>query len=419
MPTASATAFRPRWRAFAFIGIEAGWWLVGLFYACAVLAVAPFLLFGIGWYAVPTLVEWLDSLANGGRTRAAGFARTRAPEHQPPVHRDLTFRDRMALVTTPEFQRNATWLLAHLFLMPIIVALGIGLPLVAINSSLAIVYWWAAPLDDPAIAMFPITSWPLALASLAIGIVAGVLGWVILPGLGRRTASSTLSLLWPDRVPEMEQRIESLSRSRAAALDAHASELRRIERELHDGAQNRLVGVVMMIGLAQRTMTDDPETAAAHLERAQAAASDALTGLREMVHDIYPPILDEQGLAGAASTLTSRMSVPTSLDVAELRRAPAAVESAAYFVLAEALTNAAKYAEASHVAVTLSTQSGSPEDILVVRVHDDGRGGAIVGGTGSGLAGVARRAESLGGTLTMSSPVGGPTEMKVELPCGF
>ncbi|WP_167132191.1 sensor histidine kinase [Paramicrobacterium chengjingii] len=419
MPTASASSLRPRWRAIAFIAVEAGWWLVGLFYLCAVLAVAPFLLLGIGWLAVPTLVEWLEQLADRARARAAGFSRSRAPERIRHGHRGLSFTERVALVTSSEFQRNAVWAVGHLILMPVVVVLGLGLPIGGLNNILAATYWWSVPTDDPVFAPFAVTSWPLAIAALGIGIAYAIIGWVILPALARRSASVTLAMLWPDRVNDMEQRIESLSRSRAAALDAHSSELRRIERELHDGAQNQLVGVVMMIGLAQRTMNDDPDKAASFLVQAQDAASDALTGLREMVHDIYPPVLDELGLSGAASTLTSRLGMPTTLDVSALKRAPAAVESAAYFVLAEALTNVAKYANASTVSVTLSTVSSSPEDTLIVQVDDDGRGGATVGAAGTGLGGVASRAEALGGTLSLSSPVGGPTQLKVELPCGF
>ncbi|GAB2518643.1 sensor histidine kinase [Paramicrobacterium agarici] len=419
MSSVSFTRARPRWRAIAYIAVEAGWWLVGLFYLCAALAVAPFLLLFVGWYAVPTLVDWLDQLAGNGRERAARFARSPIPERTPRVPHQLSFGDRVALVRTPEFTRNATWALAHLIVMPVIIVVGLGLPIIAVNSSLVPLYWWSLPANDPAITLFPITSWPLAVLSSAIGLAAGLIGWLILPSLARRTAGSTLAMLWPDRVHDMQERIESLSRSRAAALDAHSNELRRIERELHDGAQNRLVGVVMMIGLAQRTLKDDPDKAASFLVQAQDAASDALTGLREMVHDIYPPVLDELGLSGAASTLTSRSGVPTALDVSGLQRAPAAVESAAYFVLAEALTNAAKYADASRISVALSTITGTPEDVLVVEVDDDGRGGATIGGAGSGLAGVARRAEALGGTLTLSSPIGGPTHLKVELPCGF
>lgn len=419
MPPASTSPIRSRWRAIAFISVEAWWWLVSLFYLCAALAVAPFLLLGVGWLAVPTLVEWLDHLAARARERSARYARTVAPPHESTAHGSLSFRDRVALLTTPEFRRNAAWLLGHLLLVPLVVVLGLGLPLAAVNGLTSAAAWWAMPLDDPQYAPFAVTSWPLAAAAFAIAVACGLLAWVLLPWLARRTAASTLSVLWPDRHADLQQQVESLSRSRAAALDAHSSELRRIERELHDGAQNRLVGVVMMIGLAQRSLETNPDAVASYLTKAQDAASDALTGLREMVHDIYPPVLDELGLGGAASTLTSRSGVPCTLDVSRLRRAPAAVESAAYFVLAEALTNAAKYAQASNVAVTLSTESSGAEETVVVHVEDDGIGGAVVGGSGTGLAGVARRAEALGGTLAVASPIGGPTALRVELPCGF
>ena len=251
----------------------------------------------------------------------------------------------------------------------------------------------------------------------------------------------------------------------------------------------------MMLGLAQRAAETDPAAAVPFLERAQDAASEALAGLRAAVHDIYPPVLDELGLGGAASALTSRSPIPCSLDVDGLLRAPAAVESAAYFVLAEALTNAAKHSGASRIEVVLRTESTSREDVLVVEVTDDGRGGAAVspagagagtgsaagarpagaeagtmaapgagtvaapgagsadaeagaepavatatatataagtaagpvavdigtvdGGSGTGLAGIARRAAAFGGRLVLTSPAGGPTKVRVELPCAF
>jgi signal transduction histidine kinase len=252
----------------------------------------------------------------------------------------------------------------------------------------------------------------------------GLAAWLLVPWLAGRVAAAQLSLLGPRRSAVMSERIEALSASRAAALDAHSAELRRIERELHDGAQNRLVGVVMMLGMAHRALEKDSAAALPQLERAQTAATEALRDLRATVHDIYPPVLDELGLGGAASTLTSRSPIPCALDVTGLRRAPAAVEAAAYFVLAEALTNAAKHSDATQLDVTLHTEATPLQEVLVVEVSDDGRGGAVIpelggAGRGSGLAGIARRSAAFEGTLTLDSPPGGPTQLKVELPCGY
>jgi signal transduction histidine kinase len=199
-------------------------------------------------------------------------------------------------------------------------------------------------------------------------------------------------------------------------LDAHSAELKRIERDLHDGAQNRLVAVVMMLGMAERALSNNPDQALPQLHRAQAAATEALSELRALVHDIYPPILDELGLEGAVSALAGRSSVPCVLEIEDLRRAPAAVEAAAYFVVAEALTNVVKHSGARTVTVRAATKS-DPET-MTIDVLDNGSGGASER-AGGGLAGIRRRVEAFEGTVSLDSPAGGPTTMRVELPCGF
>ena len=366
-----------------------------------------------------------------------------------------------------------SWLLFHAAFALLAGALAIALPAGALLNLLVSPFWMLFPADAPLEMTIAITSWPAAFLGMLIGAVYGVLAWLLLPWMARRMSEGTLAILSPRRYEELSRRIQDLSAARASALAAHAAELRRIERELHDGAQNRLVGVVMMLGLAQRAAETDPAAAVPFLARAQDAASEALAGLRAAVHDIYPPVLDELGLGGAASALTSRSPIPCSLDVEGLLRAPAAVESAAYFVLAEALTNAAKHSGASRIEVVLRTESTPREDVLVMEVTDDGRGGAAVpppdsaaapvssvagtgapgagsgapgapdagalgapgagagtadaavgvgtvdAGSGTGLAGIARRAAAFGGRLVLSSPEGGPTKVRVELPCAF
>lgn len=419
MTLAARPAVRRRWRAFAYLGLEALWCIPSLLYLVAALLAGALLLLGVGWLVVPQLVSLLSALSGGARERAAKFARATVPARIASNYEGLSFRERVELLRSPAVRRDASWLVLHALVMPVVALIGVALPISALNNTLGFSYWWLVPMNDPLLLPFPVTSWPLAFAALGVAVLYLLIAWAVLPMLARRTAQTTLGLLWPERYTEMEERIESLSRSRAAALDAHSSELRRIERELHDGAQNRLVGVVMMLGLAERAAAENPSQVPDYIGQAKDAATDALTGLRRMVHDIYPPVLDELGLSGAASTLTSRSAIPCTLDVSELRRAPAAVEAAAYFVLAEALSNAAKYADASRISVTLRTESTLPEDTLIVQVDDDGRGGAVVGVSGTGLAGVARRAEALGGALDLTSPLGGPTRVRVELPCGF
>jgi signal transduction histidine kinase len=195
---------------------------------------------------------------------------------------------------------------------------------------------------------------------------------------------------------------------------------------LHDGAQARLVALSMRIGLAKRAYERDPETARKLLDEAQDQAEQALTELRQVVRGIHPPILSDRGLAGAVRALAASSGLEVDLDDGGLDegvRAPAAVEAAAYFVVAESLTNAAKYSGSPRAEVRLArTKRG-----LRVRVSDvEGRGGAEgtsqASGTGgesggSGLLGMRRRVAALDGTVEVSSPVGGPTVIEVELPC--
>ncbi|UYB36336.1 histidine kinase [Arthrobacter koreensis] len=457
-----------------FLLREAVYWFASLGTLVVALVLLPFLslgLLGIGLYLLPGVLWILDQLAARAQERAAGFAGAVIPFNRRRLGGRYSFGELATLATAPETKRDVSWLLFHAAFALLAGALAIALPAGALLNLLVSPFWMLFPADAPLEMTIAITSWPAAFLGMLIGAVYGVLAWLLLPWMARRMSEGTLAILSPRRYEELSRRIQDLSAARASALAAHAAELRRIERELHDGAQNRLVGVVMMLGLAQRAAETDPAAAVPFLARAQDAASEALAGLRAAVHDIYPPVLDELGLGGAASALTSRSPIPCSLDVEGLLRAPAAVESAAYFVLAEALTNAAKHSGASRIEVVLRTESTPREDVLVVEVTDDGRGGAAVpppdsaaaavsavartsvpgtgtgapgagdgapgagagagtadaavgvgtvdAGSGTGLAGIARRAAAFGGRLVLSSPEGGPTKVRVELPCAF
>lgn len=457
-----------------FLLREAVYWFASLGTLVVALVLLPFLslgLLGIGLYLLPGVLRILDLLAARAQERAAGFAGAVIPFNRRRLGGRYSFGELATLATAPETKRDVSWLLFHAAFALLAGALAIALPAGALLNLLVSPFWMLFPADAPLEMTIAITSWPAAFLGMLLGAVYGVLAWLLLPWMARRMSEGTLAILSPRRYEELSRRIQDLSAARASALAAHAAELRRIERELHDGAQNRLVGVVMMLGLAQRAAETDPAAAVPFLARAQDAASEALAGLRAAVHDIYPPVLDELGLGGAASALTSRSPIPCSLDVEGLLRAPAAVESAAYFVLAEALTNAAKHSGASRIEVVLRTESTPREDVLVLEVTDDGRGGAAVpppdsaaaavsavartsvpgtgtgapgagdgapgagagagtaaaavgvgtvdAGSGTGLAGIARRAAAFGGRLVLSSPEGGPTKVRVELPCAF
>ncbi|MFI9628375.1 sensor histidine kinase [Streptomyces sp. NPDC052042] len=230
------------------------------------------------------------------------------------------------------------------------------------------------------------------------------------------SASWSRSLLAPSPSAVLAGRIDQLTESRAGAIEAHGAELRRIERDLHDGAQARIVALSMRIGLAKQLLDRDPAAARQRLDEAQDGAEAALAELRHVVRGIHPPVLTDRGLAGAVRALAADVGVLVNTDVDGVddgRRLPAAIEAAAYFVVAEALTNIGKHSGATVATVRIERAPG----VLRVAVGDDGRGGADEG-AGSGLVGIRRRIAALDGTTRISSPIGGPTEIEVELPCG-
>ncbi|HEX2316678.1 MAG TPA: sensor domain-containing protein [Thermomonospora sp.] len=210
----------------------------------------------------------------------------------------------------------------------------------------------------------------------------------------------------------LQARAEHLQASRARGVDAAEAERRRIERDLHDGAQQRLLAVAMDIGRARAKLDDDPETARALIEQAHAGTKEAISELRDLARGIYPAILTDRGLDPAISGLAARAPVPVLVEVDLPERPPAAVESIAYFIVAESLANIAKYARATQASVRITRET----HWVVVEVTDNGVGGATAHPDG-GLAGLADRAATIDGILTINSPVGGPTVIRADLPC--
>lgn len=251
-------------------------------------------------------------------------------------------------------------------------------------------------------------------APLAIGIVLMLLSIYVAPALLRVHALWTRVLLKPTRAAELAQRVERLTETRADAVDASAAELRRIERDLHDGAQARLVAMGMNLSAAEALMEKHPDEARALLMEARDASVKALTELRGLVRGIHPPVLADRGLADAvrALALDSALNVEVTADLPGRAQPP--VESAAYFAASELLTNVAKHAGASRAWIDLSYENG----LLRMTVTDDGRGGADLAG-GTGLRGVERRIGTFDGLLTVTSPPGGPTVVALEIPCAL
>jgi signal transduction histidine kinase len=206
------------------------------------------------------------------------------------------------------------------------------------------------------------------------------------------------------------ERVSELARSRARLVDAFEAERRRIERDLHDGAQQRLVALTMTLGLAR--LDAPPGPLADQLAKAHEEAGEALVELRELIHGIHPKVLADYGLQAAVADAADRSPVPVDLDLELPGRLPGPVETAAYFVVCEALANVAKHSGADRAGV----RGGYADGRLVLQVRDDGRGGADAEG-GSGLTGLADRVSVLDGRLSLSSPPGGPTLLRVEIPC--
>ncbi|MEV7662581.1 histidine kinase [Paenarthrobacter sp. NPDC089316] len=407
-----------RWcRAFAYLAGEmvSGFISMGFFMLAAILT--PLLLFSGGWLIAPRAVAALRWWATLARNRTGRYRENAVPAEYIPIPDKPSFEERLRLVFSRPTGRDAVWLLGHGLIIPILAVLCVGLPFAAVNTLLIPSYWYLLPEDQPVSSIYPVTSWEGAYWMLPIGLGYAALSWWLIPAAARMIAWLQSVILAPSKAT-LAERVTALTASRAAALDAHAAELKRIERDLHDGAQNRLVGVVMMLGLAERTLERNPAEALPHVRRAQQAASEALAGLRTAVHDIHPPILDELGLEGALSALTGRSAIPCLLTLTELHRVPAALESACYFIVAESLTNANKYSDATQISVSVSRDAvtAGSRDKLLVAVEDNGSGGAFER-PGGGLAGIRRRTEAFEGSARFESPPGGPTTVRVELPC--
>jgi signal transduction histidine kinase len=212
---------------------------------------------------------------------------------------------------------------------------------------------------------------------------------------------------------ELRARLEALRASRARLVEAGDAERRRLGRDLHDGAQQRLVALMIELQLAREHFTSDPESARALVDSAFANAQEAVNELRDLAAGIHPAVLSQRGLEAALESLASRAPVPVVLDSALPERLPSPVETAAYFVVAEALTNVAKYADATHARVSVSRENGH----AVIDVHDDGVGGADAS-TGSGLRGLGDRVGALDGTLEVHSPRGEGTLVRARIPLG-
>ncbi len=386
----------------------------------SILSIAFVPLFGAGIFLVPAVTFAVRALANERRRLAGEWAGVPIPvpyrpgADTPPGSLLDWWRRTRALKSDPATWRDELWLLCA----PVSLTLGIlpaaaviygleGIFAVPIVTALAgpgygYTFGWAVD--------FPGES----LVAIPQGVLFVALGLAIAPRMQRVNAAFARWTLGPVRSAELSERVQRLTETRADAVDAQAAELRRIERDLHDGAQARLVTMGMNVSMAKDLLATRPELAEQMLAEALQINDTAMTELRGLIRGIHPPLLAEQGLDVAVRGLGMALAIPVDVDVELPGRLAPAVESAAYFAVAEALTNVAKHSRARTAWVMLRHRDGR----LMMTVADDGTGGADPG-QGTGLAGIQRRLAVFDGTLDVASPPGGPTVVTMELPCAL
>jgi signal transduction histidine kinase len=392
-------------------GVATGALAFAVVVAIGLLGLATVWFFLLG---LPILAAALWLCLQFGRAERARFAATLGV-HIPAPPPDLnpgtgTWRRMWRLVTARPTRRQAVYALVRLplSLAETIIVTGFW-SFAAAMLGLPLFSWVLIRLDWHVTAPLP-HRWLVSTAVL--------LGLILLPVAARVTRGVAAAdtavaryLIGPGSQADMTVRLGELERSRAQAVGAGEAERRRIERDLHDGAQQRLVSLAMNLGRARARFADDPDGARAIVDQAHDEAKQALTELRNLVRGVHPPVLSDRGLDAAISGLAALSPVPVTVHASLPDRPGPSSEAIAYFVVAEALTNVAKHARANRAAVEVSRHG----DVLRVVIRDDGIGGADL--QGQGLAGLADRLAGVDGRLSVRSPAGGPTVIEAELPC--
>ena len=368
-----------------------------LFLALGTLVFSPVAGLGLPFLAVMTW--FVRPLASLERLRVRWVTGAPVAEAYRPLRGSLLAQVRTLLID-PGTWRDLAWLFAA------IVAGGLGL------AALFALVLGLGFLVVPPIFVLHHHDHLKVLALVPLGAFLVPAGWWACRRMPVALARVSGWLLAPSEGARLRAQMERLAESRDETVDASAAELRRIERDLHDGAQARLVSLTMSLGMAEEEIDRRPEAARQLVAEARASARTALNELRHLVRGIHPPVLTERGLGAAVEALALASAVPVEVDIQLEQRLPAPLESALYFVIAEALANAARHSSASWAFVRLWREQGR----LRLMVHDDGHGGADPV-RGSGLRGIQQRLAAFDGSMTLTSPPGGPTELFAELPC--
>jgi signal transduction histidine kinase len=341
---------------------------------------------------------------------------------QPRTPNRLSKRGIAVAARSPATWRQLAYHLAAGPALAAAAAAAVGLWLAGILYTLVYAYAWTLPAEGllrrGQSAWLPSNNLPRLPLGAPVDVcltVAGLAALMAAPwvtaGVRALDASAARTLLGPSRAEELEHRVEHLTQTRAGVVDAADAERRRLERDLHDGTQQRLVSLAMNLGMARAQATTTEEARQAIVE-AHEEAKAALAELRDLIRGLHPAVLEDRGLDAALSGIAARMPIPVRLTVDLPRRPPPVIEAVAYFVVSEGLANIAKHAEASQAEIFVQRAG----DRLHIIVSDDGAGGADPA-RGTGLAGLARRASSVDGTFEIVSPPGGPTLLAVDLPC--
>jgi signal transduction histidine kinase len=412
-----------RWVRRGVRSVLAGLAAIGLaftnlpLFAVSVVALAltpvPFL----GLALVPWTMTLIRMRADLERRLASrtGVLVTR-PYHPPPERAVAGGWQRFRwTVTDPATWRDLAWLLPGAIVGFTLGMVCVVVPLYGlVGLTLTPLWIWTGTGWYGYGAIWSIDSFSEGLLSLPQGAVILAAGLWAAPWLRRVDAHFARLFLAPTRAAELRLRVTQLTATRADTVDAQAAELRRIERDLHDGVQARLVSLSMVIGLADELIDRNPAEARKLLAEARESSGTALVELRHLVRGIHPPVLAERGLGGAVRALALSLPLPITVDIDLPGRPDTPVESAAYFAVAETLTNMIRHSRAHTGSVSLRHADG----VLTMVVTDDGTGGADPA-AGTGLRGIERRLAAFDGTMALSSPPGGPTVITMELPCAL
>ncbi|MGW7242070.1 sensor histidine kinase [Streptomyces sp. NPDC054804] len=386
---------------------------------CFVLTVVSVALIpsGLGILTTPRVLGGVRDVADVRRRLAQEWCGVRIRSAYRPVPANANPWTRtLALLQDPQVGRDVLWLLVDMtagYVTALLPALLVFYPVEGFAVAAGL---WRVLGDGYWYGFVPVSGQATAFAAAGLGVVILVAAFRYTPALLAVHFKLTRAVLEPGQ-GELTERVRVLTETRKDAVDTSAAELRRIERDLHDGAQARLVAMGMDLGTIEMLLDKDPEKARQLLARTRQASVEALGELRDLVRGIHPPVLAERGLGDAVRALALRLPVPTEVTVDLPGRADAPVESAAYFAVSEVLTNAVKHSGADRLWVDLHHV---PEGVGMLRISvtDHGRGGAVTG-AGSGLAGVERRLGTFDGVLAVSSPAGGPTMVTMEIPCAL